>query len=117
MMKAILIVVITIALTGCSIFGRTKPVEIVTEEKERPKLQLDIPSPLKIHSTQWILITPENAEQVWNQLKSDGKHPVLFAVTSDGYEQLSMSMIDIRNYIATQRLIILQYQDYYEPQK
>ena len=42
---------------------------------------------------------------------------VLFGVTSDGYEQLSFGMVDIRNYIATQRLIIARYKEYYEPEK
>lgn len=118
-MKLLFLILITISLTGCSVFGfgfnRTKPIEIVTNEVERQRLDLQMPSPLFVPTAEWILITPENAESVWEKLKADGKHPVLFAVTSEGYEQLSFGMVDIRNYIATQRLIIVRYQEYYEP--
>lgn len=116
-MKHLLIIVITILLTGCFSFNRTKPIEVITVEQERQQLALELPRPLSLQPTQWILVTPENVERVWQQLETDGKHLVLFAMTSEGYEQLSMSMAEIRNYIATQRLIIVQYQKYYEPQE
>ena len=122
-MKIILLLLMSVMLTGCSVFGisfgRTKstPVEIVTQEVERTRLELELPAPLKLTSAEWILITPENAEDVWKKLQEDNKHPVLFAITSEGYEQLSLSMAEMRNYIATQRLIIVKYQEYYEPKK
>ncbi len=117
-MKLLLIIMISITLTGCSLFGgRTKPIEIVTVEQERERLELDLPAPLRVPNAEWILITPENAEQVWDKLRSENKHTVLFALTSEGYEKLSMSMVDIRNYIATQRMIIIKYQEYYESDK
>ena len=114
-MKIVLLFLISIILTGCSIFGKTKPIEVVTQEIERTKLELELPPPLSLPSPEWILITPENAEDVWKKLQEGKKQPVLFAITSEGYEQLSLSMVEIRNYIATQRLIIVKYQDYYEP--
>lgn len=106
-----------VTLTGCSLFSRSQPLEIVTEEKERTRLNLELPDPLSVDPVDWILVTPENIDDVWTQLQEDGKHPVLFAITSEGYEQLALSMAEIRNYIATQRLIIVQYRDYYEPEK
>lgn len=120
-MKFLFLVLVTISLTGCSVFGisfsRSKPIEIVTNEVERQRLDIAMPKPLEVTTSEWILITPENAESVWEKLKEDGKHPVLFAVTSEGYEKLSFGMVDIRNYIATQRLIIARYQEYYEPKE
>ena len=117
-MKLLLMVLISITLTGCSLFGgRTKPIEVITEEQEREKLRLDLPPPLSASTAEWILITPENAEQVWDKLRSENKHTVLFALASEGYEKLSMGMVDIRNYIATQRMIIFKYQEYYESEK
>lgn len=115
MIRILVLTFLAIALTGCSIFGRTKPVEVVTTEIERERLNLEVPEPIKLPFADWILITPENAEEVWKELQDDNKHLVLFAITSEGYEELSLTMAEIRNYIATQRLIIARYQEYYEP--
>lgn len=115
-MKNIIVAFVTIfLLSGCALFSRSQPIEVVTKEVERTRLDLKMPTPLSITSTDWILVTPENVDDVWKKLEEDGKHPVLFAITSEGYEQLSMSMAEIRNYIATQRLIIVRYKEYYEP--
>jgi len=40
---------------------------------------------------------------------------VVFAITADGYQQLAVTIAELRNLIATQRLMIKQYKDYYEP--
>ena len=65
----------------------------------------------------WVIITPENAEEVWKKLKEENTDLVLFGLTDDGYEQLSITMAEIRNFIAQQRTIIIKYKEYYEPPK
>lgn len=65
----------------------------------------------------WIVVTPENVNEVFKQLETDKKDLVLFAITDEGYEKLASDMVLIRSYIAQQRLIILKYKDYYEPEK
>jgi hypothetical protein len=65
----------------------------------------------------WILITPENAEKVWEDLRKDNVDLVLFAITDEGYEELAVSMAEIRNFISQQRAIIIKYKEYYEPAK
>jgi hypothetical protein len=37
-------------------------------------------------------------------------------MTDKGYEQLSLTMAEIRNYIAQQRAILIKYKEYYEPE-
>ena len=63
----------------------------------------------------WIVVTPENAEEVWKKLKDENADLVLFAITDDGYEQLALTMAEIRNYIAQQRAVLIKYKEYYEP--
>ncbi len=65
----------------------------------------------------WVIITPENAEEVWKKLKEENTDLVLFGLTDDGYEQLAITMAEIRNFIAQQRTIIIKYKEYYEPPK
>jgi hypothetical protein len=63
------------------------------------------------------LITPQNAEEVWAKLREKNADLVLFGLTDDGYEELSMTMAELRNYIAAQRQVIIKYKEYYEPKK
>jgi hypothetical protein len=106
-------------LSGCasfSLFGeREKPITIETKAVERTPLNLQPPPPLSPRTTRWIVITPENADKVWEDLKAKNIDLVLFAITDDGYEELAVTMAEIRNYINAQRQIIIKYQEYYEP--
>jgi hypothetical protein len=100
------------------LFGdRVKPVEIQTKAVERTRLNIPHPAPLSANPVEWILITPENAEEVFAKLKEKNIDLVLFGLTDDGYESLSITMAELRNYIATQRQIIIKYKEYYEPEK
>lgn len=106
-------------MSGCASLGlfgdRVKPVEIQTKAVDRTRLNLPDPAPLKNKPVEWILITPANAEQVFAGLKEKNADLVLFGLTDDGYESLSVTMAELRNYIASQRQIIIKYRDYYEP--
>ena len=66
---------------------------------------------------EWIVVTPENVNEVFKQLEEKNTDLVLFAITDDGYEMLASDMVLLRNYIAQQRLIIMKYKDYYEPEQ
>lgn len=66
---------------------------------------------------EWFVMTPQNAEQVWTRLKEQNVDLVVFALTDDGYQELAMTMAEVRNYIASQRAIIIKYKEYYEPNK
>lgn len=107
-------------LSGCASFGwqsSVKPIEIQTKAVERTKLNIRDPDIFKSREMNWIVITPENAEIVWKKLKEENTDLVLFGITDDGYEQLALTMAELRNLIAQQRMIILKYKEYYEPQQ
>jgi len=108
-------------LSGCasfSFFGkRVQPVEIQNVAVERLPLNLREPSPLEPRVPQWIIITPENAEKIWADLEAKKSNLVLIALTDKGYEELAVTMVEIRNFINMQRQIIVKYKEYYEPEK
>lgn len=115
-----LLILLTVPLTsGCVSLGwkSPEPVVIKKEAVERTPLKLSDPAPLKSRSPKWIVITPENADKVWKDLKEQKVDLVLFALTDEGYEELAISMAELRNFINTQRTIILKYKEYYEPVK
>lgn len=76
-----------------------------------------MPDPIKARKMEWIVITKDNAEEIFKQLEESGQNPVFFAISPDGYQALAYTIVDLRNLIDTQRHIILQYKEYYEPKK
>ena len=87
---------------------------MVTKPEEKTKLNLTPPEPLNLKSPRFVIIHPENSEQVWKTLKENGNDVVLFGLTDDDYETLAIMMAEIRNFILTQQLIIKEYKQYYE---
>lgn len=118
-----LLISITLPLlvSGCASFNlfgdKVKPIEIKTKAEERTKLNIELPEPIKARELTWVVITPDNAEQVFAKLKEQNDDLVLFAITDNGYEQLALTMAELRNYIANQRAIIVKYKEYYESNK
>jgi hypothetical protein len=105
-------------ISGCafpSFFKKqVKEIEVKTQEVKRTHLNIKQPKPLSPQKIEWFVITPDNVDKVWEQLKKKDKDLVLFGLTDDGYERLSINMAEIRNFINTQRVIIIKYKDYYE---
>lgn len=107
------------SLTGCASFNlfgeKVKPIEVVSKPVEKTRLDIANPDPIKTKPIEWVVITPENLDEVWKRLESKNQNLVLFALTDDGYQQLAITIADLRNLINTQRTIILKYKEYYEP--
>ena len=79
-------------------------------------LGLDMPDTLSLEPLEWIIITPDNAEEVWAKLGEDPKgEVVLFALNEKGYEELAKNYASIRTALAEHRNVIIAYRDYYEP--
>lgn len=121
-LNALLLLLVASSLSGCaSIFGNwfssdsVKPVEVVSKPLEKTPLNVPSPTPLQLSKPTWVIVTRENAQEVFDQLEKDGSDPVIFGLTDKGYESLSIDFAEIRNFISTQRNIIIQYKQYYEP--
>jgi len=101
-------------LTSCS---SVKQLEVFTKEVERTPLNLDAPEAPKMEKLNFIIITSENADEVFAKLKEDGKDPVLFGLSDDDYEILAKNFAHIRAFIIQQGATLDQYKEYYESEK
>ena len=110
-----MLVVVLLIFSGCSTFRSEKQIEVITEEIEKPKLNLDAVEPLDLKPVKWIVLTRENVEEVFTNLEKDGNSVALFALDTDTYEILAVNMEDIKRYILTQKTILVKYKEYYEP--
>ena len=117
------ILITSLLLTsGCASFlnwlepkPEVKPVEVISKPAERTPLSITDPAPIRAKPIQWVVITRENINEVFDKLEQQGVDAVVFAITDDGYKQLSITFAELRNLINTQRNIIIKYKDYYEP--
>ena len=91
-----------------------KEIQSYKIEKKREPLAIEDPAPLELQDIDWIIITKDNADEVFEKIKAGGGEYSLFALTDKGYEKLALNFAEIRNKLAEQRQIILSYKDYYE---
>lgn len=100
-------------LAGCSLMG-VKPLEVQTTAIQKPALAVQDPAPLQPRPLKWFIITPENADEVFKELEKNNYDLVLFGITDQGYENLSLNQAEIRALIVEQKKIIAIYRTYYE---
>lgn len=120
MISKLLLASSVLLLTGCSAFSffesDVKPIETIKIEQERPKLNLPNPEPLDLKDIKWVIITRENAEEVFNEIEKSGQPVAIFGLTSEGYESLALNFADIKTYIVHSKTILIKYREYYEPE-
>lgn len=116
-MKSILNVLVWLTLTTflLSSCSSVKQLEVFKTEVPRAPLNLPDPETPRIDDLNWIIITSENAEEVFAKLKEQNVDPVLFGLTDDDYETLAVNFAQIRAYMIKQKLTLDQYREYYEP--
>jgi len=105
------LLILTTFLTSCSTVSK---LDVFKTEVERAPLDLPNPETPKLEEVRWIIITSENAAEVFSKLKEQGKDPVLFGLSDEDYELLSKNFAQIRAYMIQQGMTLDQYRKYYE---
>jgi|TARA_Y100000389_G_C17245584_1_gene405417 hypothetical protein len=113
MKNIILLSLLAVFLTSCG--SSVQEIQVTTVEVSKTPLNLPNPDPLKLQDVEWIIITKDNANEIFERIKSAGGEYALFAVEDTGYEKLQINYTDIRNKLAEQRQLLLAYREYYEP--
>ena len=112
LIQSVLVSLILITfLTSCS---GVKKLEIFKEEVPRAKLNLEKPTPLELENLKWIIITSENADEVFKKLEEQGIDPVLWGLTDKDFELLSKNFARIRNQLMITNDLLDKYKEYYE---
>ena len=111
--KGVILVLLILALTGCSIGGEKK-IKIFSEEKPREKLNYEMPTPLQMEEIKWIIITSANADEVFKRLEDAGIDPVLFGITDKDFQVLARNFAQIRQKLQETNNLLEEYKKYYE---
>ena len=67
-----------------------------------------------MENLRWIIITSENADEVFAKLEEQGIDPVIFGLTDKDFELLSKNFARIRNQLKITNDLLDQYKEYYE---
>jgi len=105
------LLILTTFLTSCSTVSK---LDVFKTEVKREPLNLPNPEIPQLEDIKWVIITSDNAEEVFAKLKEQGKDPVLFGLSDEDYELLSKNFSQIRAYMIKQGATLDQYRKYYE---
>ena len=112
--NVLLLLTLITFLTSCS---SVKKLSIFKEEVAREKLNLNTPTPLELENLRWIIITSENADEVFKKLEEQGIDPVLWGLTDKDFELLAKNFARIRNQLVITNNLLDKYKEYYEPKE
>jgi len=110
-LNVLVLLILTTFLTSCA---GVKTLEIFKKEVPRENLNLEKPTPLELENLRWIIITSENAEEVFKKLEEQGIDPVLWGLTDKDFELLAKNFARIRNQLKITNDLLDNYKEYYE---
>ena len=99
-------------LSGCT--SMPQKIEVSAKPVDKPELVLPDADGIRMKDVEWVLITPENFEEKVAEIEATGRPVVFFALTDEGYENISLNFSSIRAYIQQQQAIIAAYENYYK---
>ena len=79
---------------------QTKPVEVITVARTAPIYHPPLPESIESASMEWRILSPDIMQQYLESLEA-GEEPrvAYYGLTSQGYENLSMTMGEITRYL------------------
>ena len=72
------------------------------------------PTPLELENLRLIIITSENAQEVFKKLEEQGIDPVIWGLTDKDFELLAKNFAQIRNQLKITNDLLDKYKEYYE---
>ena len=123
-MKNLLILLLLLSINGCtsfSLFGdrkekamvpETKPVEVITVARTAPIYHPPLPEAIESASLEWRILSPDIMQQYLQNLEA-GEEPRIayYGLTSQGCENLSMTMGEVTRYLEQILHIVSYYRE------
>ena len=98
-------------LTGCS---GVKELSIFKEEVPRQKLDLVKPTMPELEKLKWIIITSDNADEVFKKMEEQGIDPVIFGLSDKDFQLTAKNFAQIRAHLKHTNDLLDKYKEYYE---
>ena len=91
----------------------TKPVVIQTQPVTRPAFNPPPIEPYRPRDVDWMVVTPQNVDAIFESMRASGQPMVVFGVTETGYENIAINNREALRVIMQQRTVIAGYREYY----
>ena len=111
MYRIIISILVVLFLTGCS---GVKKLSIFKEEVPRQKLDLVKPTMPELEKLKWIIITSDNADEVFKKMQDEGIDPVIFGLNDKDFQLIAKNFAQIRNQLKVTNELLDKYKEYYE---
>ena len=117
-MKILVILVLSVFVSGCSMWEKVKPVEVKTIAERPPMYHPPLPMEMALTDVEFEVLTPSIMEE-YIGLVNEGKaqRKPYYALTTQQYENLSMNMAEIKRYIRHILSVVKFYRDYDKPKE
>jgi hypothetical protein len=115
-MKYLILTAAVLTLAACQTAPfetMPRPVVVQAAPIERPPLNLPTIDPLNARDVQWVVVTPNNVDEVFREMTARGQAPALFAVDEQGYENIAINTQESLRVILQQQSVIEGYREYY----
>ena len=110
-MNKLIIALLVLTMTGCSIFRKPEPEIITRTVTVAPNIPLKpTPRPINMTDVNWYVVTTDNIQEFEKRFENDNSDLVFFALSVPHYQNLSVNLADIRRYLEQQQAIILYYE-------
>ena len=113
-LNVLVLLILATLLTNCS---GVKKLSIFKQEVPRAQLDLDKPTALQLEQIKWIIITSDNAEEVFTKMKEQGLDPVIFGLSDKDFQLIAKNFAQIRAHLKHTNDLLEQYKEYYEPEE
>lgn len=113
MNKLLLLPIVAVLLSGCSVFWKKEqPVEFEKRIQPIPVFHPPLPEAITWQQVEWKVLTPETMEEYLNDYRA-GEAParVYYGLTPEGYRALSENVADIQRYISQTNSLLEYYRE------
>ena len=98
-------------LAGCGTFD--KKIDVTVQAADRQALALPLVDEIDLDPLSWYIVTEETAQDVFDELEKQGADPVIFGLTDNGYENISLNQAKTLKLIKQLKAQIKALEEYY----
>ena len=111
-MKNLTIISLCLLLANCSILQSVKPVQVKTISERAPIYHPPLPYPMSLTEVDWQVMTPVTMQEYLENLESgNATERAFYTLSSQEYQNLSMTMSEVTRYTRDILSIIKYYRE------